>query len=250
MFAKLITILVWGSIVAALVSCNIYAPFDSKSSDNDYVEAAQKCLHNNDYSCAVENYSKINSAELKSQHLCLVYLAKAGFTISALVNTVKNNSQTMLGTLATQMIPWSSQKTADAASAMTQCDAYAGFAASGQTGILLKDLSHLVDCATQLAKSDQFIGSAPGDTTCTTAGNRDGKVSKADVNSGGVANVMCDADAVRCATDFNTMDTSSLGSDLNDIKTAIQATEGAGGLAGATGTPVAARAALDASVDP
>lgn len=248
MFAKLITVLVWGSIVAALVSCNIYSPFDSKSSDNDYVEAAQKCLHDNDYACAVENYGKIASAELKSQKLCLVYLAKSGFTISAMVSTVKTNSATMLGSLATELIPWSAQKSTDSAAAMTQCDAYAGFAGSGQTGVLLKNLSHLVDCATLLAKSDQVIGTSNADTACTTAGNRDGRITQADVNEnvGGV-NAMCAADALRCSNNFNTMDTASLGSDLNDIKTAILATDN--GLAAAASAD-AARTALDASVAP
>lgn len=248
MFAKLITVLVWGSIIAALVSCNIYAPFDSKSSDNDYVEAAQKCLHESDYGCAVENYSKIGNAELKSQHLCLVYLAKAGFTINSLVSTVKTNSATMLGTLGTALIPWNAQKTADAASAVTQCDTYAGFTSSGQTGVLLQDLARLVDCATQLAKADKVLQVNNADTNCTGTGNGDGRVSKADVNSGGGGNnAMCAADADRCTADFNGMNTSGLSSDLADIKTAITTTDQ--GLGSAANT-AASRVALDAAVDP
>jgi len=250
MFATIINVLVWGCMVIALVSCNIYAPFDSKSDSNDYIEAAQKCLHDNDYACAVENYNSLPAGELKSQRLCVVYLAKAGFTINALIGTVKTNSATMLGTLAEALVPWDATKSADVNEATVNCAAYAAFPGSGQTGVLLKNVAYLVDCATQLAKTDVLLGSSAADTTCTTASTSgDGLIRQADINAGGVGATMCLTDAVRCTTDFAAMDTASLGSSLNDVKAAITATNGAGGISSAVGA-AASRTALSAAVTP
>lgn len=219
MFANIINFIVWGSIVVALVSCNIYAPFGSKSSETDYIEEAQKCLHDGDFACAIDNYNGLPNGELKSQKLCLVYLAKAGFTLSALVSTVKQNSVTMMGSLSQALAPWDATKQADAASAVTHCAAFQGFSTSGQSGLLLKNLSLLVDCATLMAKADQLAGNAAADTTCTTAGNRDGRVTKSDIDDG--TRFMCKTDVDSCYTDLTTMNTSQFGADLSELKTSF-----------------------------
>lgn len=242
MLANIINVLVWGCLMAALVSCNIYSPFDGGSSDRDFVELAQKCEHEGDYQCAIDKYNQMGDADEKKKKLCIVYLAKAGFTINALISTVQTNSSTMLWSLATNLMPWNDTKSSDTDFAVTNCDAYAGVSGSGQTGFLLQTLSHLVRCATLLAKTDVVIG-ANGSATCATAGNGNGVLTDSDVQSGGFG--MCDADAIQCKNDFASINTAAAGlnSDLQEIKNAVTTVDTAANLSSAANA-AAARTAL------
>ncbi len=61
-------------ILPVLISCNIYAPLSSNSTVEDHLEEAQKCLHEGNYTCAIENYEKLPEGDLRKQKLCTVNL--------------------------------------------------------------------------------------------------------------------------------------------------------------------------------
>lgn len=115
---------VWTAVLPLVLSCNLWRPFTSAHSDEDYIEEAQRCLHNNDFACAAENYGKLSDAELRLEKLCSVNLAGAGFTISNLVNTISTDSDHVLGNLAEATLPWSDAKKAFADAAKDNCGQY------------------------------------------------------------------------------------------------------------------------------
>ena len=224
---------VWFLIFPLLVSCNIYRPFTKNSTPEDFLEEALKCLHNGDFACAISNYNQLPAGELKSQKLCTAFLSKAGFTLNALLNIVGQSSNNqMMGNLANSMIPWNSTKQGDAALAKTNCEAFATSTASStdkptrDLGTLFKTMSHFVECALFMAKTDQFVANSTADTTCTTPGNNSGTVTAGDISDnadGSITSVgMCSADANACNDDISTLNTTELSNaGLGDIKGAF-----------------------------
>jgi len=215
-----------GPVVAAFIlSCNVYEPFDSASSDQDFVELALKCLHKGDYACAVDNYSKITNATTKSEKLCTVNIGRAGFNLTALINSFDAKDQKVLGTIANQLVPWTAEKGAAADAARTQCAAYSA-AVNTKLGTMLDTLSALLRCTTYMAKTDKFQAANAADTACVTANAAsNGKVEQADiaVNSAGDLPGMCAADAKQCLTDILSINATSLGnSDIPDINDAYK----------------------------
>lgn len=205
-------------LVCAVVvtACNIYAPFQPEGHVEDYLEAAQACLHKGDYACAIEKYEKLPEGNLRSEKLCMTYLSKAGFGLNALLSTLKQNNQQMMGSLANVFLPWSDTKGTDAATAKTHC-----IAVTGSSAALLKNVGYIVDCAMRMAKTDQRIGSNDSEETCTTAGNQSGRVTSSDIGSTGTAG-MCKTDVIECANDMKAVSSSDLNnSQLSDIGSTV-----------------------------
>ncbi len=107
---KTVTHFVFIFSILAIAACNIYKPLSKAQSTEDIIEDAQKCLHDNDYACAIENYLKLPSGELRAQKLCTVSLARGGFTLTALINVIQTRSNKMLGLLANTLAPFSDAK--------------------------------------------------------------------------------------------------------------------------------------------
>jgi hypothetical protein len=192
------------------VSCNIYGPFQGATSNTDYQELGTKCLNQGDYNCAISNFSMLPDGDTRNENLCEVYIAKTGFTISVLVNVVTQQSSQMLGSLAQAFVPWNATQASDAVSGATFCNTFANSPTSGNSGILLKSIGLLVDCAVRIAKTDQFLGSDTNDSVCQTPGNNNGLIQQNDIISGN-GPVMCSADAVQCAVDISQISASDLG---------------------------------------
>jgi hypothetical protein len=179
---------VWTAVLPLVVSCNLWRPFTSAHSDEDYIEEAQRCLHHNDFGCAAQNYSMLSDRELRLEKLCAVNLAGAGFTISNLVNTISTDTDHVLGNLAEATLPWSPSKKAFADAAKAVCEDYQDAVSSApqakrDLGILLKTLSLFMHCANLIAKTDQFVSHDTNDTDCDKAGNGDGQITQADVST-------------------------------------------------------------------
>src|SRR4051794_17305812 len=92
------------AVVPLLVSCNLYSPFESDSSDQDHLEVARKCEHQGDYACAVDEYMKLSDGNAKELKLCVANLGRAGFTLTALINTFKTPNVKVLGNIANQLL--------------------------------------------------------------------------------------------------------------------------------------------------
>lgn len=216
---------VWVGILPILISCNIYAPLTSNSTVEDHLEEAQKCLHEGDYGCAIENYEKLPEGDLRKQKLCTVNLARAGFTLSSLINTITQSKDQVLGDLATGLGKWSEIKATSAQAAVTNCLDFKNAATSGDLGILLRTVSLFVDCANRISKTDQFVAVSDSDTDCNTTGNNSGTITKTDVSAtsgGGISASqpgMCAADVTACVNDIVAVPASELeGSGLGDIQ--------------------------------
>jgi len=204
-----------------LASCNVFAPLDAESSDQDFLEAAQKCLHDGDYACAISYYQRLSEGDRKNQNLCTTYLAKAGMDLPALLDVVTQQSSTMMGRLAAEFLPWNPTRTADAEAGKNACLAYAASGSSGNAGVLLRTLGLLVDCATRIAKTDVTRGSSDSDTDCATAGDNSGTVVKSDIEGTG-GEVMCSADVAICRDNISSLDAGELGNaELTDIQGAL-----------------------------
>ncbi len=194
------------TLVLALASCNIYSKFGSTGSDEGKTEEALKFLQQNppDYDGAIEQYSALSDTNEKNRHLCQVNLARAGLTLPVLINDLGSGGgdATAIGDLATAILPWTQEKQTAVEAAAAPCDAYIAAAPTLQFAKILQTLSGLMDCAVRLARTDQFVARSNGDTTCTTAGNNDGAVTRADVsdqtNGTITTSGMCTADAVAC----------------------------------------------------
>lgn len=230
-------------VVISLIGCNAYRPFNSKSEINDYLEEAQRCLHDGDFDCAISNYNALPDGAQKQEKLCLVYLSKGGMSLSDLVSVVNQSSNTMLGALAQSLVPWTAAKSDSIDLAKTHC---ADSSLTGtNTGVLLKALSLYSHCAIRMAKTDVYVATSNGDTNCNTAGDGDGRITSNDIsdNSNGTISSrgMCSADVTTCATDLNGISNGELASaGLSDLENAFDALP-----AGSTsGTTTTARAAL------
>lgn len=222
---KICLVFAFSAILPFLLSCNIYAPLTTNSSDEDRLEEAQKCLHDADLACAVRNYELLSDARQKNERLCMTYLSQAGFTLPALINIVNAGGSTMLGKLAGALIPFSQTKLDAAVSAKTSCQDYFANPISTDLSVLLKTMAYLNDCAIRIARADAFVAIDETDTTCsTTAGNGDGVSTKADVgSSGGALSAgtpgMCKPDVDLCLADITAISSSQLtGSGFGDLK--------------------------------
>ncbi len=213
--------------LAFLISCNIYKPFDSKSSAEDFIEAAQKCLHEGNYACAIENYSQLPDLTQRAEKLCIVSVARAGFTLPALVGAFEKKSAKVIGDLANIFIPWSADRDTASDDAKTFCNQFATLA-KNDLGVLLTSISAIVHCTIRMAKADVCACTDDTQTTCVPR-DSDGKVTAGDLsdNTGkiSVSNPgMCSADANACAEDFLAIDTDSLkNAKLDELKAVYEA---------------------------
>jgi hypothetical protein len=219
------------SLSAVLVSCNLYTPFGSTRTDEGKVEQALKCLHESpaDYACAIENYSAISDATEKNRRLCQVNLARAGLTLSVMINTLGSGTgdASVLGEVANAIIPWTQEKDTAVEALTEPCDAYAAATAASeatdddQFGSALRGLSAVMACAVRMAKTDQFVGSSDSDTECTTAGNGDKVVTSEDIsdNADGTisAKGMCSADAIKCRDRLATVGSGGGDQNISDL---------------------------------
>ncbi|MCB0417114.1 MAG: hypothetical protein H6617_08015 [Bdellovibrionaceae bacterium] len=198
--------------LVSLISCNIYAPFQSNLGTQGILEEALKCYRNGDIACAISYYNQLSDGSLKSRQLCTAYMYKAGMGLSQLITTTQKSSG-MLEALANELVPWSSTKGSDAASAVTHCTNYKTQESGGtneRESVLFKAISIFLDCATRIAKSDQINQSGNAgtcDNTSSTSGVfNNGAITKLDLDSdGGVDGDlagdqgMCDSDATTCS---------------------------------------------------
>jgi hypothetical protein len=216
-----------GSCLALLTACNAYRPFNSITSDQDRLEEGQRCLKNNDYGCAITQYSSLTNPQLQNEQLCLAYLGKGGVTLTALINTIDQNSSKMLGRFAQTLVPWNNTEASDLASAQTYCTAYASNPISTGEGVLLQALASLADCAVRIAKTDQYQGISDSDTTCNTPGPNTGTLTSASIGppSGAISASspgMCASDVTACVADIAAIGSGGLGSaGLNTLQNAL-----------------------------
>jgi hypothetical protein len=203
-------------VAALITSCNLYSKFGSVGSDETKIEEALKCLHDGDYDCAIANYSALSDATQKARRLCQVQLARAGLTLSVLINTLGKNSASadVLGSVANAVIPWTQEKeTAIAALEVKTGSAYSGPCdtfyqadTTSQYAQTLFTLSGIMSCAVRMAKADQLVGNSDSDVACATAGNLSSKVTAEDISDNADGSIaakgMCSADAVLCKDRF------------------------------------------------
>ncbi len=220
--------------VVMLSGCNVFEPFDTKSTTNDLMELATQCLDNGDFGCAINYYNQLPAGLQRDQNLCVVYLAKAGMTIDTLINIINagsnSNSQMVLGQVAQAMMPWSSTQSSDIQSAVTSCNNFSTDTSADTTAALLVAISYFTDCAVRIARTDQFVGGTPTadggnasnnddhDTVCMTPGLQAGKVTAEGVGYDGLSPLqtgMCQTDVVQCQSDIQNVLTNS------DLKNAL-----------------------------
>lgn len=200
------------TILGILLSCNVYAPLESESSEEALLEAAQKCLHDDDIDCAIEKYSALPPGNTKNQKLCTSHLVKSGLTLKAFINVIGSGESNMLAALAQTLAPWDAAKGAAAAAALTHCTDYNNTAA-GDLGVLLLTIGNFVDCATRIAKTDLLVATSNDDTACNTPGNGDELINQADIGAadGSIATTgMCTADVTICGTNISGVDSTAL----------------------------------------
>lgn len=211
------------ALAVILVSCNLYSPLTSTGSDEARIEEALKCLHDGDYQCAIENYSALSDPKEKARRLCQTNLARAGLTLSLLIQTLGDSQSTsdpaLLGVIANKLIPWDATKQTAAEEAKKNCTQYKTEAVAGTTeeqefGDVLNTLGAFIDCTTRMAKVDQLV-SADNTDDCTTPGNKDGKVTANEITADTVAGSisagqpgMCKADVEACLADFSAVNSS------------------------------------------
>src|SRR3989338_8831192 len=147
--------------VLCVSSCNVYRPLDSATSDEALLEEGLRCYHEKDYDCAVAAYEKLSDSNLRSEKLCPAYLTQAGVTLTVFLGSVNKGDATMLGELAGALLPWTETKGAAATNAASECRLFAE-ANDNNTTTLLSSVAQLVNCATRMARTDQF-GDGGGD---------------------------------------------------------------------------------------
>jgi hypothetical protein len=221
-------VVVLGLSLPLFSGCNLYSSFAGPNNDEEYVQEAQKCLREGNYTCAIDNYSKIVSTELKNEKLCLVQLTRGGLGIAELVNTIASSSgATMMGRLATALMPWTEDKQTGMEAAVVECNKLSTIA-NVEKQALLRTIAYLSECAVKMAKADQFVATSEATDACnaTTAGNQDGELtagdiaaSNASVDLSGVNTGMCKVDVTTCATNLDQANDLSafLGADLSGV---------------------------------
>jgi hypothetical protein len=220
--------LLYPVLVLGLSSCNIYKPLASPSNDEEYIQEAQKCLNDGNYTCALDAYSKIGATDLKNEKLCLAQLTRAGLGISELVQTISSDSSGsgMLGALARALIPWTEEKETAALAAITECDKLSTISET-QKSSLLRILAYLSDCSIRLAKTDVKVATSESTTSCnsTTDGDNDGVLASTDIATTPGAALstsnpgMCEFDVRKCIANIDTANAlaSGLGGDLSGV---------------------------------
>lgn len=211
-------------VTLILAACNIYAPFNSASSDADLKELALKCLHDGDYDCAVAKYSALSDATEKAFYLCTTQLGRSGFTLSSLVTTIKEKNSGVLGSLAKAVAPYTDLKGEASAEAATQCAAYNTLSGNNKTAVLLNTLSQMGGCSLRMAKSAVCACSDNTETTCTTRTtavdiDADAVASTGDGSITGGSPGMCKADVEICRENILSIDPDALDeAGLGDIR--------------------------------
>ncbi len=202
-------------VLFGIGSCNIYRPLDPAKSDEGYLEEGLRCYHLKDYDCAVAAFEKLSDSDTKTEKLCMGYLAQAGLTLDLLLNVVNQANSTMLGQLATALLPWSSGKETASQNASAKCLMYATTGTASDVKTLLNYVAQMVDCSTRLARTDTF-GDKASDCTASHTPVTSGEITDGDVD------FMCAADAEACADNIATISSSQLGtSGLGSLKSAL-----------------------------
>ncbi|MCX6103426.1 MAG: hypothetical protein NT000_09235 [Proteobacteria bacterium] len=221
---SILSLITWVTFLIGVLSCNVYSPLNSNNSDLDKLEEAQRCLKDLNYNCAIAQYEGIKDSDLKEQKLCQVYLTKGGVTLAVLINTLNKNSSKVLGNLAKNFLPWTSQKLTDLELAKTHCMNFAETSKSADLGVLLKTIAVFSDCAIRMARAEKFKATTE-DQGCTIASDTtNGKLEAGDIGqSGGVLPGMCRSDVVACGADLISVTEATLNSSgFSDLAAAIQ----------------------------
>ena len=208
-----LSFIILGLSISALLSCNVYAPFNSNHSDLDKLEEAQKCLKSSDFECAIKQYEKLGDSKLKTQKLCQVYLTKGGITLKVLNDTINKTGGTMISKLALELMPFDIDKFSDFDLAKTNCENFAAANPSDGLGVLLKTIAEFSHCAIRMAKTHTFQGTSDADTACNQPPNNLApNLVREDItpnNLGGYPG-MCYSDAVACYNDLKAVSYSVL----------------------------------------
>ena len=189
----------WVLGLSVISACNLYTPFNTNTSDLDKLEEAQKCLNDEDYICAIQQYQEIKDTNLKNQKLCQAYLTKGGLKLEDLVNTLNKNSGTVLSNLAKELMPWTPSRSEDFDTAQTHCSALS--ASTGSDAIFLKTVGAFTRCAYRMAKADVLKGSS--NSSCNLTGLSDGLLTSSDIGGDG-AGALSGANPGMCKTDVDT----------------------------------------------
>lgn len=201
---------------SALTSCNVYYPLNSNNSDLDKLEEAQKCLNDSDYRCAIEQYQEIKDINLKNKKLCQLYLTKGGLTLHVLINTLSKNSSQVLSSLAKELMPWNSARSADFDLAQTYCSALTS--AAGSEAVFLKTVGGFTRCAFRMARSDKFKSTSDSTASCPSSESIDGFLTTSDIGGDGSGVLsagspgMCKVDVDTCRDDIALLSASELSS--------------------------------------
>jgi hypothetical protein len=227
-FSKWLHFICIGAVLPLCVSCNVFAPFNTTTTTQDLIEIAEQCEVNNDYTCAVDNYLQLPDGYLKNQKLCAGYMAKAGLTLSAILNSVVSNPTNpyLLGVLATDFIPWNTTKASDAQSAVTYCTNNAGTGASS-SDILLQTISFILDCTMRMARANSWVAISEVDPCDSVSGSNSGTLSALDISKANTGIIgpgspgMCPVDVEACLSDILAIQSGQLGvSSLASIQSA------------------------------
>lgn len=198
--------IVWGAVLPMLLSCNVYKPLSSPGTDEEYRQAALACLHQGDYTCAVDNYNKLSDTVERDQNLCEVEMAQAGMTLDALVNVIseKTTGTQLFGAVANQLLPYTTDKGTAAADARTKCATLPLSGSHAKLNVLLQSLSYIADCASRMSATSVVQCTS---SSTTVAGTGHSTVLAADISAtdgtyASSGKAMCDTDANQCALDY------------------------------------------------
>ncbi len=212
-------------ILFLIVSCNIYSPFTTLNSDEDRKEQALKCLHDDDYDCAIEQYDKMTDVQSKSIRKCMTYISKGGMGLKTFLDVFmsKEDINYALGrlaqTLAKNTSSYSEMETKiDALTeGKTACDEYVAIkGTSDDFAILFKSLSRFGHCAILMAKADFCTCTSDTAAQCTenASGLKDG-LTKGDIYDGLDGKIssdgMCSSDATACSEDLSQVTSLNVG---------------------------------------
>ena len=204
----------WVIFLPALVSCNIYSPFATDSSDEDHRELANVYRQNGNYASAILEDQKLSIAAEQNQMLCTDYISEVGLTLDAVINILGNQSTLPLGDLAQALAPWTSAKAQAMAAASTACNNYQASAGSGNVGLFLLAAYYITDCGLRVAHTASAVATSDADVSCSTTPPDPGQVAQVNVSAFGTGLSagtisssnpgMCPADVTTCATDITT----------------------------------------------
>lgn len=239
----IITVLL-GSV---LTSCNLYYPLDAKSTEQDHLEIAQKCLTSGDFACAEVEYNALTTPSLKNQKLCTLYISQAGFGLSQMIKLSNNANAQVLGTIANAILPYTAAKLAAVDKAKTYCSAFNDIAKNStaddaKLGALLKTLSLFTSCAVRLARTTSVMATSDTDTACSTPSTSPNAVTRNSITTLGDGSLspaapgMCSADAVQCANDLITADSAVINAGLDGFKSTLSNVPA--GAKGAASSPI------------